>query len=225
MSERGVVGQWLEDRGKTFWFFLLTVVLVMGGALGQIWGHPDLINFIDERPVWFFISVFWLAMYAGVVGRIYFPLLLGAPTILRKERPMIRQFKLLTAVGFVVGIGLVIMMIGMDRSFEVFPGTVFLVTVPIALMWAYLGLLLRDDDYEDDRVWSYLAEIGAADRMEFRQNGYFAMFGLPIAGLIFYYFMTHPWLAWAIRNSQLLAMFRELWRRATDRGSIGGGLG
>lgn len=220
-----MVGQWLEDRDKTFWFFVWTIALVIGGALGQIFGHADLINFIDARPVWFFISVFWLAMFASVIGRIYFPLLLGAPSILRKERWMILQYKYLTAVGFVIGLGLALLFFGTDRLFEVFPGTVYVVTVPIAVMWAYLALVLREDDYEDDRVWTFLSEIGASDRLEHRQNGYFALFGLPLAGLLFFYFITHPWLAWAIRNSTLLAMFRELWRRATDRSTLGGGLG
>ncbi|MBI5060216.1 hypothetical protein HZB60_10600 [candidate division KSB1 bacterium] len=225
ISERGTAGQWMEDRGKSFWFLLLSAVLVIGGAMGQILGQPDLINFIDARPVWFFVSVFWLAMFASVIGRIFFPLLLGAPTILRKERHMIRQYKTLTAIGFVLGVVLAVLMIGADRLWQVFPGTAFLVTVPIALMWGYLALVLQEGDYDDDRVWSFLSEIGASDRLEHRQNGYFALIGLPLAGLLFFYFMTHPWMAWAIRNSTLLAMFRELWRRATDRSTLGGGLG
>lgn len=203
-----------------FWFFLLTAILIIGGAVGQIIGAPDLINFVDARPVWFFISVFWLSMFAAEIGKIYFPLLLGAPGILRKERWIIRQYKIMTGVGFFIGIILVLIFLGKDRAFEAFPGLVILLTLPIAMMWAYLALVLTEKDYEDDRTWSYLAELGAADRLEHRHHGMITMIAVPLCGLLYYYFLTHPWLAWMLKNSALLAMFKELWRRARDRGGL-----
>ncbi len=212
---------WLEDRGKMFWFFTLTVLLVVSGTISQIAGNGDLINFIDARPVWFFISVFWLAMFASMISRIYFPLLLGAPPIIRKERLMIRQYRIMTFFGLIVGAGLCILLIGAEHLWAVFPGTVLLLTVPVAVMWGYLALVLNDTDYEDDRTWSFLSELGAGDRLEHRHHGFFVLVGVPLAGLIYYYFVTHPWLAWAIKDSTVLAMFRELWRRAKERGAGG----
>ncbi len=217
LKERSTIGLWLEDRGKMFWFFALTVILILGGGIAQISGNGDLVRFIDARPFWFFVSVFWLAMFASLISRIYFPLLLNAPTIIRKERLMIRQYKSLTATGLVIGVVLVLLMIGPDRLWQVFPGTVFLLTIPVALMWGYLAMVLTETDYEDDRTWSFLSELGAGDRLEHRHQGLFTLIGIPLAGLLFYYFMTHPWLAWAIRNSTLLTMFRELWKRATTK--------
>jgi hypothetical protein len=217
LRDRTVIGQFLEDRTKFFWFFVLTVLLIVGGAIGQISGTPDLINFVDARPVWFFISVFWLSMFAAEMSKIYFPLLLGAPTILRKERWIIRQYKILTGTGFFLGVGLVLLLLGADRAFELFPALALLLTLPIALMWSYLALVLTEQDYEDDRTWSYLAELGCADRLEHKQHGMITLIFVPLCGLLFFYFVTHPWLAWAIRNSTLLAMFRELWNRAKNR--------
>jgi hypothetical protein len=219
MSERGTVGQWLEDRGNVFWFFLLLTISVIYAMIAQLSGSPSLLNFIDEHTIWFAITLYYLAIFLSIIGRIYFPLMLGAPKILRKERHMVSQFKLLTAIGLALGPLLAIALVGTRDFFRSFPATAFLITIPVTLMWAYLALVLNENDYEDERVWSYLAEIGAGERLEFRQHGYFVLIGLPLAALLFYYFMQNKWIAYSIRNSVLIEMFRELWHRATTRGA------
>ncbi len=220
-SDRGVIGLWLEDRNSVFWFFILTIVLVLAAVTMQIAGNPDLINFIDAHYYWFFLSIGFLSMYASAVSRIYFPLLLDAPKILRRERTAIRQYKILTSVGLLLGIPFAMIFVGVDGIWESFLGTAFLFVVPMTLLWAYHALTLTEEDYEDQRVWSFLQELGADSRLEHRHHAYFVLVGLPLAGLIFFYFLTHPWLANALKesvDSGLISMFRELWQRTGGRG-------
>ena len=216
IQERGVVAHYLEDRGIAFWFCQILVFTVLLAIILQITGHPTLIRFIDARPVWSVISIYWAALYFSLIGRMNVPLLLGAPKILRRERATIRQYKKLTVVGILVGIPFALLFVGTRYTWERFPGLVFLLFVPVSLLWAYQGLTLTEEDYEDERVWSYLQELGAQDRLEHRHNAYFVLIGLPLAGLLFYYFMTHPWLARSLKESAesgIIAMLVELWHR------------
>ncbi|RPH93392.1 hypothetical protein EHM69_10395 [candidate division KSB1 bacterium] len=221
MKDRSLIGQWLEDRNIAFWFFQFLLLTILAAITMQLSGYPDLIRFIDARPVWFAISIWWAAMYMSVIGRIYFPLLVGAPKILRRERAVIKHYQRLTTIGLIIGIPFALLFVGLRDVWLRFPGTVFLLFIPVSLFWAYQALTLTDVDYEDERVFTFLQELGAQDRLEHRHQAYFVMIGLPLAGLLFYYFMTHHWLADAIRESTesgILAMFRELWQRTTGRG-------
>jgi hypothetical protein len=102
--------------------------------------------------------------------------------------------------------------------FTMFPATVFIGLLPAAIMWAYLALALHEDDYEDERIWSYLAELGAAERLEHRHHGMMLLWTLPLAGVIFYFFVNNLWIAWSMRNSILVEMFKALWNAAKERG-------
>ena len=218
--DRTLVGLWLEDRSTSFWFFLLGCMFVLLALITQAFGHADLLNFIDQRPIWFALSIFYMAIFVAVIGRIYVPLLLNAPKILRRERIVIKQYRWMTFFGLLLGVPLVLAFTGFDGWASMFPATVFLFFVPLALLWAYQGLALTQEDYEDERVWSFLHEIGAPDRLEHRHNSYFTMIGLPLAALLFYYFMTHPWLAKAIQESErsgLIAMLKQIWQRTSGR--------
>ena len=217
-QDRTVVGLWLEDRGTTFWFFIMLLVHVMAAMIGQVMKKPDLLKFIDAHPVWFLISIFYVAGFASIISRIYFPLMLGAPRILRRERQMVKQYKWLTAVGLVLGPPLAFAAMGTRNLFPMFPATVFLGLLPVAVMWAYLAIALHEDDYEDERVWSYLAELGAAERLEHRHHGIILLSTLPVAGVIFYFFMNNLWIAYNMRNSILIEMFKALWNAAKERG-------
>jgi hypothetical protein len=219
-QDRTLIGLWLEDRSTAFWYFIFLSVFVIVALVIQAFGNADLLNFIDRRPIWFLLSIFWIALFAGIIGRIYVPLLLGAPKILRRERAVIRQYRQMTATGLVLGIPLALAFTGFDGWAKMFPGTVFLFFVPVCLLWAYQGMAITQDDYEDERTWSFLHEIGVPDRLEHRHNSFFTMIGLPLAGLLYYYFMTHPWLAKAIQRSEasgLIAMLRQIWQRTTGR--------
>jgi hypothetical protein len=221
LQERGVVAHFLEDRGVAFWFFQLLIVTVLLAIILQVTGHPSLIRFMDARPVWFTISVYWAALYASLIGRMHIPLLLGAPRILRRERAVIRQYKRLTTIGILVGIPFALLFVGTRYTWERFPGLVFLLFVPVSLMWAYQALTLTVEDYEDERVWSYLQELGAQDRLEHRHNAYFVLVGLPLAGLLLYYFLMHPWLARALKESAesgIISMLVDLWHRIKGQG-------
>ena len=221
LQERGVIAHFLEDRSIVFWFVQILIVTVLLAIILQVTGHPTLIRFMDARPVWFAISIYWAALYATLIGRMHVPLLLGAPKILRRERAVIRQYKRLTTVGILIGIPFALLFVGTRYTWERFPGLVFLLFVPVSLMWAYQALTLTAEDYEDERVWSYLQELGAQDRLEHRHNAYFVLVGLPLAGLLFYYFMNHPWLARAIKESAesgIIAMLIELWHRIKGQG-------
>jgi len=220
IKERSLIGLWLEDRSTAFWFFIIAVVLVISSIAMQLAGSPDLLNFIDRRPVWFVLSVFYAAMFLSVIGRIYFPLLLNAPGILRRERAVILQYRSLTAWGLIVGLLLAVLVVGWNDAWLRLPGTVYLLFVPVALMWAYQALTLTEDDYEDERVWSFLHELGVHDRLEHRHHAYFVLVGLPLSALVFGYFLAHPWLAHAIQGSQesgILAMIAEAAHRVTGR--------
>jgi len=221
IQERGVFAHFLEDRGIAFWFFQLLVVTILLAIILQLSGFPSLIRFIDARPVWFIISIYWAALYVALIGRIHVPLLLGAPKILRRERAVIRQYKTLTTIGALVGIPFALVILGTRYTWERFPGLVFLLFIPVTLIWAYQALTLTEEDYEDERVWTYLHELGVEDRLEHRHYAYMALGGLPLAALLFSYFLAHPWLARAIKESTesgILAMLIELWRRTTGRG-------
>ena len=220
-SERTALGLWLEDRSTSFWFFILLTVSVMYAMISQAFGNAELLNFIDQRPIWFALSILWAAMFIGVIGRIYVPLLLNAPRILRKERVIIKQYRSMTILGLLLGIPLVWAFTGGDGWARMFPATSFLFFIPLTLIWSFQALTLTEEDYEDERVWSFLHEIGAPDRLEHRHRAYFTMIGVPLSGLLFYYFMTHPWLARAIQESErsgIIAMLRELINRTTGRG-------
>jgi hypothetical protein len=222
IADRSLVGQWLEDRTVTFWFFLLVVVLGILAVAMQLGGNADLLNLIDSRPFWFAVSIWYLSIFAAHIGRIYFPLLAGAPRILRRERSAIRGYRTATAIGLVSGVGLALLFVGFHGVWSIFPATAFLLMVPVALMWAYQGLTLTEEDYDDERTWTFLQEIGAADRLEHRHHALMTLVMIPLAGLLFYYFMTHHWLARMIMESEehgLIAMFKELARRATGRGA------
>lgn len=221
IKERGTVTLYLEDRTVTFWFLHILVITVLGAIILQVSGHPTLIRFMDARPVWFLISIGWAALYATIIGRIYVPLLLGAPKIMRRERITILQYKKLTAAGLIVGVPFALLFVGIRYPWERFPGLVFLLFIPVTLLWAYQALTLSEQDYEDERTWSYLQELGAQDRLEHRHYAFFVLFGLPLAALLFYYFLTHPWLARMIKESAesgIIAMLVELYRRTTGRG-------
>lgn len=216
--ERGVVAAWLEDRGKYWWFFVLLVVFVVGSMVGQLAGrHSSMLNMISGHPIMFGLSLFYLSAFASIISRIYFPLMLNAPRILRKERVQVRQYKIFTAIGMVLGLVLSIAVIGTRDYFTMFPASVLLFTTPIALLWGYLALTLTETDYEDERVWSYLTELGASERLDHRQHGYYVLVMLPLAALIFYWVMQNQWLYYWFSDSQLVAMFRELYMRATGR--------
>ena len=220
IEDRTALGQWLEDRSTSFWFFLFLVVMVLYAMISQAFGNADLLNFIDRRPVWFGISLFWMAMYAALIGRIFLPLLLGAPRILRRERIMIKQYRKLTVIGLLLGIPFVLAFFGRNWQLA-FPGTVFLFFVPVSLMWSYQALTLSDEEYEDERTWAFLHEIGAPDKLEHRHRAYLTLIGLPVSALIFYFFMTHPFLARMLQESEasgIIAMLKQLVHRATGRG-------
>jgi hypothetical protein len=217
-QDRTVVGLWLEDRGTTFWFFIMLLLHVTAAMFLQVMRKPSLLNFIDAHPVWFLISIFYVASFASIISRIYFPLMLGAPRILRRERQMIIQYKWLTAVGLLLGPVLSFSVVGTRNLFTMFPATVFIGLLPAAIMWAYLALALHEDDYEDERIWSYLAELGAAERLEHRHHGMMLLWTLPLAGVIFYFFVNNLWIAWSMRNSILVEMFKALWNAAKERG-------
>jgi hypothetical protein len=220
-QERGVIGLWLEDRNTTFWFFILTCVLVLAAITMQVFGNPDLLNFIDHHYIWFFISIFFLAMYGSVVSRIYFPLLLDAPRIMRVERAAIHQYKVLTTIGLLLGIPFAMVFVGVHGIWESWLATAFLFVIPVTLLWAYHALTLTEEDYDDQRVWSYLQELGLDNRLEHRHHAYMVLVGIPLAAGIFFYFLAHPWLANMIKESiesGLISMFRELWQRTGGRG-------
>ncbi len=218
-GERGTIGLWLEDRGKWWWFFNLLIVSVIGAMIGQMAGrHSSFLNFISGHPVMFVLSLYYLAAFASIISRIYFPLLLGAPRILRRERQQIKQYKIFTAVGIVLGLILSLAVVGMDQFFVLFPVSVLLFTLPIALLWGYIALVLQEPDYEDERVWSFLTEIGAGDRLDHRHRGYYVLVLVPVAALIYYWMMQNQWLYYWFSDSTLVSMFMELYNRATGRG-------
>lgn len=217
-GERGTFLLWLEDRGKWWWFFILLVISVVGAMVGQLAGrHSSFLNFISEHPVMFALTLYYLSAFASIISRIYVPLMLGAPRILRRERPQIKQYKILTAVGVGLGLVLSIVVVGADQYFVLFPVSALLFTLPITLMWAYLALVLQEPDYEDERVWSFLTEIGAGERLDHRHNGYIALVMLPVAALLFYWMMRNQWLYYWFADSTLVSMFFELYNRATGR--------
>jgi hypothetical protein len=210
LPDRPLIGQYLEDRSATFWFFILVVIFAITAMIMQLNGKPDLLNFMDKRPVWFALSVAFLAMYAQMIGHIYLPLLIGAPKILRRERALIRTYKKFTTAGLIMGIPFVLLFTGTRDVWVMFPATIFLFVVPLSLMWAFQALTLTDDDYEDQRNWSFFQELGAPSRLEHRHYAYFVLVGLPICGLIFWYFITHPWLAHMIQESEESGLIRML---------------
>jgi len=223
MPERSLMGQWLEDRNTTFWVYILVVVLGLLAMILQVFGEPELLWFIDTHPIWFAISIIYLAMVTTTMARIYFPLMLNAPKIMRMERPAIRQYRNLTTAGLILGapFALVFLRLSVNVSnpWRAFPATAFLFMLPTILFWAYHALTLTDEDYEDERVWSFLQEVGAADRLEHRHNAFFVLFGIPISCAIFYFFLVHPYIANALKESTdsgLIAMFRELWQRTAS---------
>jgi hypothetical protein len=216
LDERGAIGLWLEDRTTTFWFLVLLLLFVIAAIALQVFGQPDLLNFIDERTFWFIVTLLYAAMLLSVVGRIYFPLLLGAPRILRRERTVIRHYRNLTTAGLIIGVPFAALIVGIHEVWRRLPGTIFLMTVPLALLWAYQALTLTEEEYEDERVWSFLQELGAQDRLEHRHHAYFVLFALPLSALLFLYFMNHPVISSAIMRSQesgILAMLRDAWHR------------
>lgn len=216
--ERGLVASWLEDRGKYWWFFVLLIFFVVGSMVGQLAGrHSSLLNFISEHPIMFGLSLYYLAAFASITSRVYFPLMLNAPKIMRKERLQVNQYKIFTAIGYLLGLILSLSIIGPSQFFVMLPLTVLLFTAPVALMWAYLALVLTETDYEDERVWSYLTELGASERLDHRQNGYYVLVMLPIAALLFYWVMQNQWLYYWFADSTLVSMFLELYNRATGR--------
>ncbi len=220
-QDRTALGSWFEDRSTSFWFFLLLVVTVLYAMIAQALGNADMLNFIDRRPIWFAISLFWIAMFAALIGRIFLPLLLGAPKILRRERIMIKQYRKLTIIGLLLGIPLVLAFLGTDGWQRAFPGSVFLFFIPVSLMWSYQALTLTDEEYEDERTWAFLHELGAPDKLEHRHRAYFTLIGLPLSSLLFYFFMTHPFLARMLQESEasgILYMIRTLVHRTTGRG-------
>lgn len=217
-GERGTVVLWLEDRGKLWWMFVLLVICVIGAMIGQMAGrHSSFLNFISGHPIMFLLSLYYLAAFASIISRMYVPLMLGAPKILRRERQQISQYKIFTAVGIVLGLGLSLIVIGPGQYFVMFPASVFLFTLPIALLWAYLALVLQEPDYEDERVWSYLTELGAGDRLDHRHNGYLVLVMVPLAALLFYWMTQNQWIYYWFSDSTLVSMFKELYMRATGR--------
>lgn len=221
IQDRGTVALFLEDRGTAFWFGGFLVIFILLAIILSLTGHPMLLRFIDAHPVWFTLSIFWAGMYFGIIGRMFVPLLLNAPKILRRERAAIRQYKLLTGIGVIVGIPFALFLVGPQYAFERLPFFMFLMFIPVTLIWAYQALALTEQEYEDDRVFTYLQEIGVHDRLEHRHYAYMVLIGLPLCALLFYYFITHPWLARAIKGSAesgLIAMLLDLWRRTTGRG-------
>ncbi|NUO19013.1 hypothetical protein HUU59_06140 [bacterium] len=217
-SERGTLLLWFEDRGKWWWFFILLVVSVVGAMIGQLAGrHSSFLNFISAHPIMFALTLYYLAAFASIISRIYVPLMLGAPRILRRERPQITQYKIFTVIGMVLGLGLALFVIGADQFFVMFPASVLLFTLPIAILWAYLALVLQEPDYEDERVWSFLTEIGAGERLDHRHHGYYVLIMVPVAALIFYWMMQNQWLYYWFADSTLVSMFKELYMRATGR--------
>ncbi len=141
----------------------------------------------------------------------------GAPRILRRERQQITQYKIFTAVGMALGLGLDFVLIGANQFFVMFPLTVLLFTLPIAILWAYLALVLVETDYDDERVWSFLTEIGAGERLDHRHHGYYVLVMVPVSALIFYWMMQNQWIYYWFADSTLIAMFNELINRATGR--------
>jgi hypothetical protein len=217
-GERSTFVLWLEDRGKYWWMFVLLVISVIGAMIGQMAGrHSSFLNFISSHPIMFLLSLYYLGAFASLIVRMYIPLMLGAPRILRRERPQIRQYKIFTAIGMVLGLALSLFVVGADQYFQLFPASVLLFTIPIAIMWAYLALVLQEPDYEDERVWSYLTELGAGDRLDHRHNGYLVLIMVPIAGLIFYWMEQNQWIYYWFSDSTLVSMFKELYMRATGR--------
>ncbi|MCL4305358.1 hypothetical protein KJZ99_05545 [bacterium] len=217
-QQRTLLGTWFEDRGKWWWFFILLVLFVVGAMVGQLAGrHSDLLNFISGHPIMFVLTLVYLAAFCSIISRIYFPLMIGAPRILRRERPQVRSYKIFTAVGIGLGLLLSIAVVGTRDYFVLLPASVLLFTLPIALMWAYLALVLQEPDYEDERVWSYLTELGAADRLDHRHRGYYVLVMVPVAALIFYWMMQNQWIYHWFSDSVLVSMFRELYMRATGR--------
>ncbi|MCB9357725.1 MAG: hypothetical protein H6508_00290 [Calditrichaeota bacterium] len=217
-NERTLLGTWFEDRGKWWWFFILLVIFVVGAMVAQMAGrHSSLLNFISGHPILFAITLYYLASFFSIISRIYFPLMIGAPRILRRERAQVRSYKTFTAAGVVLGLILSISVVGPRNYFVMLPASAVLFTIPIALLWAYLALVLQEPDYEDERVWSYLTELGAADRLDHRQAGYYVLIMVPIAALIFYWMMQNLWLYHWFADSLFVDMFRELYMRATGR--------
>lgn len=217
-GDRNTLVSWFEDRGKWWWFFILLIISIIGAMIGQlVLRSPSFLNFIGGHPIMFALTLYYLSSFASIISRIYVPLMLGAPKILRRERQQVRQYKILTAVGIGLGIIFSLALVGPRDYFTMFPGSMLLLTLPIALMWAYIALVLQEPDYEDERVWAYLTEIGAADRLDHRHNGYYVLIGLPLAALLFYWMMQNQWIYHWLSDSQLLSMFRELYMRATGR--------
>jgi hypothetical protein len=225
MADRGTVGQFLEDRSASFWFFIMVVVLVLGGMIAQLTGHSSLIKFVQDRPYWFLLSLGYASMIISVAAHMYFPLLIGAPKILRRERAEIRQYKQLTTVGLILGLPFSMLFTGVGGVFSMFPATAFLMFIPLILMWAFQAMTVSEASYEDERVWSYYQELGVMDRFEHKHYGYMVMIALPLCALLYYYFLTHPWLARAIMDSYdngLIRMMIDSWHRV--RAPVGGGL-
>ncbi|MCB1060274.1 MAG: hypothetical protein KDB65_08580 [Calditrichaeota bacterium] len=208
----------MEDRGKYWWFFILIIICVIGAMIGQMAGrHSSFLNFISEHPIMFMLTLYYLGAFASLISRMYIPLMLGAPRILRRERSQITQYKVFTAVGMLLGLGLALFVVGANQFFVMFPASVFLFTLPIAILWAYLALVLQEQDYEDERVWSYLTELGGGDRLDHRHNGYLVLIMVPLAALLFYWMMQNQWIYYWFSDSTLVSMFKELYMRATGR--------
>lgn len=220
VKERSIVGLWLEDRGTTFWFVIMVIIHVISAMILSINGDASLLNFIDKHWIWFGLSMIYVAGFASICSRIYFPLLLGAPSIIRKERRLITHYKQLTTVGLLLGPVLSYLAIGSRNLFHMFPVTVFMGLLPVAIMWAYLALTLTEQDYDDERIWSFLTELGASERLDHRHHGFMVMGTIPVAFIVFYFFVNNLWIAYSMRNSILVAMFKELWNAAKERGGL-----
>src|SRR5512142_2620755 len=78
IAERSLIGQWLEDRNATFWIYVLVIFFGLLAMIMQAFGNAELLWFIDVHPIWFAISICYLAMFCATIGRIYFPLMLNA---------------------------------------------------------------------------------------------------------------------------------------------------
>ena len=78
-----------------------------------------------------------------------------------------------------------------------------------------MGLALSEEEFEDQRVWSFLTELGCGERMEFRYRSYGALIGIPLAAALFYLIMTHPSFSQAIKDQ--MDLIKDIAYKSTHR--------
>ena len=202
---REIAVSFAEDKGYIFWAIVYLFVVYVLSFFEAIFGTGRLFNYITDHWIRFYL----IAAFAGSIIDYYAKANVEVTAVRNKFifRPplYLRRFRNYTNIGLVVGLGLSgYTLYRWPNYIEILPTVTFLTSFVLCFVWAIMGLILTEDDFNDKRIVYFMTEMRVERVKKLNRASAIYIGGIFIASITYYWLVNISGLWFYISNARFV---------------------